>query len=85
MNILAQTLQLAFKIALVWTGGFLLAVAVNALLPNKVGLTLYGQENAIMLPFNRIGFWVCLLAAVTVTALVVLRAMAADLGWRSFH
>ena len=85
MNILAQTLLLAFKIALVWTGGFLLAVAVNALLPDKVGLTLTGSENTLLIPFNRIGFWVCLLAALTVTALVVLRAMAADLGWRSFH
>ena len=79
MNILAQTLQLAFRIALVWTGGFLLAVAVNAILPDKVGLTLYGKANALLLPFNRIGFWTCLLAAVTVTALVILRAMAADL------
>ena len=79
MNIMAQTLQLAFRIALVWTGGFLLAVAVNALLPDKVGLTLYGKANALLIPFNRIGFWTCLLAAVTVTALVILRAMAADL------
>jgi hypothetical protein len=85
MNILAQTLQLAFRIALVWTGGFLLAVAVNALLPDKIGLTLYGRADALLVPFNRIGFWTCLLAAVTVTALVVLRAMAADLGWRSFQ
>jgi len=85
MNILAQTLQLAFRIALVWAGGFLLAVAVNALLPDKIGLTLYGRASALLVPFNRIGFWTCLLAAVTVTALVVFRAMAADLGWRSFQ
>jgi hypothetical protein len=85
MSILTQTLQLAFRIALVWTGGFLLAVAMNAILPDKVGITLYGKENALLIPFNRIGFWTCLLAAVTVTALIVLRAMAADLGWRSFH
>jgi hypothetical protein len=85
MNLLAQTLQLAFRIALVWTGGFLLAVAVNALLPDKIGLTLYGRADALLVPFNRIGFWTCLLAAVTVTALVILRAMAADLGSRSFQ
>jgi hypothetical protein len=48
MNILAQTVQLGFRIAIVRTAGFLLA-------------------------------------AVTVTALVVLRAMVADIGWRSFH
>lgn len=85
MNILAQTLQLAFRIALVWTGGFLLAVAVNALLPDKVGLTLYGRASAMLVPFNRIGFWTCLLAAVTVTGLVILRAMAADLGSHSLQ
>lgn len=85
MTILAQTLQLAFRIAIVWTGGFLLAVAVNALLPNKLGITLYGKDSSLLVPFNRIGFWTCLLAAVTVTALVVFRAMAADIGWRSFH
>ena len=85
MTILAQTIQLALRIAIVWTAGFLLAVAVQALLPDKVGVTLYGKETTLMVPFNRIGFWTCLLAAVTVTALVVLRAMIADIGWRSFH
>ena len=85
MTILAQTVQLSFRIAIVWTAGFLLAVAVNALLPDKIGLTLYGRDTALMVPFNRIGFWTCLLAAVTVTALVVLRAMMTDLGLRSFQ
>jgi hypothetical protein len=85
MTILAQTVQLAFRIAIVWTAGFLLAAAVNALLPDKVGLTLYGRETALLLPFNRIGFWTCMLAALTVTALVVFRAMLADIGWGSFH
>ncbi len=83
MSILAQTVQLAFRIAVVWTGGFLFAVAVNAVFPDKAGITLYGRQAALLLPYNRIGFWTCLLAAVTVTALVVLRAMAADLGWNS--
>ncbi len=85
MTVLSQTVQLAFRIAIVWTAGFLLAAAVNALLPEKVGLTLYGKASTLMVPFNRIGFWTCLLAAVTVTALVVLRAMLADIGWRSFN
>lgn len=85
MSILTQTLQLAFRIALVWTGGFLLAAAMNVLLPDKIGITLYGKEDTLLIPFSRLGFWTCLLAAVTVTALIVLRAMAADLGWRSFH
>ena len=59
MTILAQTVQLGFRIAIVWTAGFLLAVAVNALLPDAVGLTLTGSKASLMVPFNRIGFWTC--------------------------
>ncbi|MGA7339690.1 MAG: hypothetical protein WBE72_11400 [Terracidiphilus sp.] len=82
---MAQTLQLAFRIAIVWAAGFLLAVAVRALLPDKVGLSLFAIEPNLFVPYSRIGFWTCLLAAVTVTALVVIRAMLADFGLRSFQ
>jgi hypothetical protein len=75
---MAQTLQLAFRIAFVWAGGFLLAVAVRALLPDQSGLTFAGKETTVFLPYSRLGFWTCLLAALTVTALVVCRAMLAD-------
>jgi hypothetical protein len=77
---MAQTLQLAFRIAFVWSGGFLLAVAVRALLPDQSGLTFAGKQAALFLPYSRIGFWTCLLAALTVTGLVVFRAMFADFG-----
>ncbi len=80
-----QTILLAFKLALVWAAGFLLAVAVRALLPDQSGLTLVGHQSNLFIPFNRIGFWTCLLAAVTVTVLVVGRAMLADIGWNSFR
>ncbi len=85
MSIMAQTLQLAFKVALVWAGGFVLAVAVRALLPDKIGLNFYGSGGAVFVPYSRIGFWTCLLAAVTVTALVVIRAMLVDFGLRQMH
>lgn len=75
---MAQTLQLAFRIAFVWAGGFLLAVAVRAILPDQSGLTFAGKETTVFLPYSRIGFWTCILAALTVTALVVCRAMLAD-------
>jgi hypothetical protein len=75
---MAQTLQLAFRIAFVWAGGFLLAVAVRALLPDQSGLTFAGKQATVFLPYARIGFWTCLLAALTVTGLVVWRAMYAD-------
>ncbi len=75
---MAQTLQLAFRIAFVWAGGFLLAVAVRAMLPDQSGLTFAGKDSTLFLPYSRIGFWTCLLAALTVTGLVVFRAMMAD-------
>jgi hypothetical protein len=83
MSILAQTLQLAFRIAIVWAGGFLLAVAVRAMLPDQAGLTFPSGQGTLFIPYSRIGFWTCLLAAVTVTALVVVRAMLTDFGLRS--
>jgi hypothetical protein len=76
-----QTIQLAFRIALVWAAGFLLAVAVRALLPDQNGFTITGHGEALFIPFSRIGFWTCLLAALTVTVLVVGRALLSDIGW----
>ncbi|HET7104319.1 MAG TPA: hypothetical protein VFI20_09555 [Terracidiphilus sp.] len=80
-----QSILLAFKIAIVWAGGFVIAAAVRAMLPSHAGITLSGHESTLFIPFNRIGFWTCLFAAVTVTAIVVGRAMLADIGWASFH
>ncbi|HLL78422.1 MAG TPA: hypothetical protein VKT25_02920 [Ktedonobacteraceae bacterium] len=80
-----QTIQLAFRIAIVWAGGFLLAVAVRALLPDQAGFTVRGHEGALFISFSRVGFWTCLLAALTVTALVVGRAALADIGWGNFR
>jgi len=85
MGLLAQTVQLGLRIGIVWAAGILLAVAVRAMLPDKMGLTLYGGQGPVFIPFSRLGFWTCLLAAVTVTALVVIRAMLADVGLRPPH
>ena len=85
MTVLAQTLQLAFRIAFVWTAGFLIAAAVSALMPAKLSFTLVGKQTMLYVPFSRMGFWTCILAAVIVTALVVVRAMAADLGFNAFR
>lgn len=75
---IAQTVQLAFRIAFVWAGGFLLAVAVRALLPDSSGLTFAGRHAPLFIPYSRIGFWTCLLAALTVNGLVIFRALSAD-------
>ena len=79
------TVQLSFRIALVWAAGFLIAVAVQALLPEAAGITLAGKQNVLFISFSRMGFWTCVLAALIVTALVVGRAMLADIGWNTFQ
>jgi hypothetical protein len=80
-NGMGLSVQLAFRIAIVWAAGFLIAAVVRALLPEAAGITLTGKQSTLMVPFSRIGFWTCLLAALTVTGLVVFRAMLADIGW----
>ncbi len=83
MSILAQTLQLALRIAIVWAGGFIFAVGIRAILPEKLGFNITGAQSTLFVPFDRVGFWTCVLAALTVTGLVVVRAMLADLGLHS--
>jgi hypothetical protein len=78
LTLMQQTLQLAFRVAFVWAGGLLLAVAVRALLPEQLGFTVTSRSATYFLPFSRIGFWTCIWAAVTVTVLVVVRAMMGD-------
>jgi hypothetical protein len=80
LTLMQQTLQLGFRIAFVWVGGMLLAVAVRAVLPDQMGFKLTAKATTYFLPFNRIGFWTCIWAAVTVTVLVVVRAMVGDLA-----
>jgi hypothetical protein len=85
MSIWAQSIQLAFRIAIVWAGGILLAVAVRSLMPDQMGITLYGKQTTLFVPFSRMGFWTCVLAALVVTVLVVFRAMLADVGWNTLR
>jgi hypothetical protein len=85
MTILALTVQLAVRIGIVWSAGFMIAVGVRALLPSQFGFSVPTSQTTLFIPYDRVGFWTCLLAAVTVTALVVLRAMFADLSARPFQ
>lgn len=80
---MALTIQLAFRIAIVWAAGILLAVAVRACLPSASGLTFTGPKTTLFVPYDRLGFWTCMLAAFTVTGLVVIRAMLLDIGLNS--
>ena len=81
-TLLAQTVQLAFRLAVVWAGGFILAAMARVFLPDENGLTFTGKHTTFLVPYNRIAFWTCLLAALTVSAMVVLRTMLVDLGLR---
>jgi hypothetical protein len=78
---MALTVQLAFRIAIVWVAGILVRVAVRALLPAGSVFTFTGSRTTLFVPYDRIGFWTCMLAALTVTGLVVIRAMLLDIGW----
>ena len=55
------------------------AVAVRAVLPDQMGFTIAVKQGPLFIPFSRVGFWTCLWAAVTVTVLVVIRAMMGDI------
>jgi hypothetical protein len=77
---LAETIQLALRIAIVWAAGMLMAVAVGAVLPDKAGFNITGKQSTLFISFSRVGFWTCVIAAVIVTGLVVFRAILADIG-----
>ena len=75
-----ETIQLGFKIALVWAAGFAIALAVRAMLPSQTGVNWPSGDGDLFVPYSKIGFWTCMLASVTVTLLVVIRALIADCG-----
>jgi hypothetical protein len=81
-TLLAQTVRLAFRLAIVWAGGFAFAVIARILLPDESGIPFIGRQSMRVIPFSRVGFWTCLLAALTVSAMVVVRTMLVDLGLR---
>ena len=84
-TVFAFTFRLALRLAMVWAGGFVLAVAIRALLPDDLVLNFSGIRPDLHLPYSRIGFWTCVLAALTVSAMVVIRTMLVDLGLRPYR
>jgi hypothetical protein len=81
-TLLAQTVRLAIRLAIVWAGGFAFAVMARVFLPDESGIPFIGRHSTRVIPFSRVGFWTCLLAALTVSAMVVVRTMLVDLGLR---
>jgi len=49
-------------------------------LPDEAGIPFFGRQSTFVVPYSRVGFWTCLLAALTVSAMIVVRTMIADLG-----
>jgi hypothetical protein len=85
LTLLGESIQLAIRIAIVWAAGMLIAVTVRALMPDQMGINLTGRESTLFIPFSRMGYWTCVLAALIVTGMVVFRAMIADVGWSSLR
>jgi hypothetical protein len=81
-TLFALSLRLALRIAIAWAGGFVFAVLARAVLPDENGLTFTGSQQTHLVSYSRIGFWTCLLAALTVSALIVIRSMLVDFGLR---
>ena len=68
-------------LTLVIAASFVIGPNVTA----AAGINLTGKDSVLFIPFSRMGFWTCVLAALIVTALVVGRAMLSDIGWNTFH
>jgi hypothetical protein len=81
---MALNIQLAFRIAIVWVAGILLAARVRALLPCAKGLLSPPPDHSFV-PYDRIGLWTCMMAALTVTGLVVIRASVLDISSNSIR
>jgi hypothetical protein len=82
---MTPTIQLAVRIAILWAAGFLVAVVLRALLSTESGLTFTGSKTTLFVAYGRLGFWASMLAALTGTGLVVVRAMLLDVGWSSMR
>ena len=82
-TLFAQTLRLGFRVAVVWAGGFVIAVAVRMLLPDGAGFTFTGKQSTQFVSYSRIGFWTCVLAALAASGVAVVREMLVDFGLRA--
>jgi len=59
--------------------GVLLGAALRALLPSGPGIFVAGRGRTLFLPLNRLAFWACVLSALVLAAMALVRAMLDDL------
>ena len=57
----------------------LLGAALRVLLPSGPGIFIACRDRTVFLPLNRLGFWACLLGALVLGAIALVRAMLEDL------
>ncbi|MGH9455109.1 MAG: hypothetical protein ACRD2O_14190 [Terriglobia bacterium] len=70
------------KIVLTLCGLLAMGLVMRATLPHISGLVVMRKGQTFLLPFNRIAFWVCVIAGVVASGVVMIRAMLRDLGLR---
>ena len=70
------------KIVLTLGGLVLLGVIFRIMLPHFSGWTFTGRHKMFLVPYNRLGFWVCLIAAFLASGAALVRLMISDLGLR---
>jgi hypothetical protein len=63
-----------------WLGALLLGTALRQVLPHTKGIVLTHRSTGHYLPFDRLAFWSCLLAAGVATLVLLVKAMRRDLG-----
>ena len=75
-------MQSGIKVASIWSAGLLLGLALRRFLPALPGVFMMRKAGGIVLPLNRVAFWFCLVIGLVTGVVVMVRAMAQDLGLR---
>jgi len=70
------------KIVCMCVGGLLLGLALRTVLPQSPGLFIMGNREGLVLPLNRLAFWVCVVIGLVAGAIMMGKAMLRDLGFR---
>jgi hypothetical protein len=75
---------MAFGLKMLLTVGSLVLVGVilRVMLPHFSGWTFTGRHKMFLVPYNRLGFWACIISAFLVSGAALVRLMLSDMGLR---
>ncbi len=75
---------MAFGLKMLLTVGNLVLVGVilRVTLPHFSGWTFSGRREMFLVPYNRLAFWACIVAAFLTSGAVLVRLMLSDMGLR---